>query len=342
MQKLILGIESSCDDTAASIINIEGKILSNIIHTQIEEHAPYSGVVPEIASRSHLNKIERVVSDALGEAGVAIQDIDYIAATGGPGLIGGVLVGTVFAKTISSILSKPYYAINHLEGHILSVTLSHNIDPPFICLLVSGGHCLFVLVNRVGEYKIIGQTLDDSAGEALDKFARMLGLSYPGGPIVEQLAKKGDEKLYSFARPMIGDRTANMSFSGLKTSARNFLLKHPELGENDINDLCASFQKTIKDILCIKSIRALEFVTSDLQTNKFILVGGVAANLYIRKHLDQTLNAHGYQLYVPDVKLCTDNAAMIACAALHRIKNNYPPSNINFTPKSRWSVEDIG
>ena len=341
MAKLILGIESSCDDTAASIINFEGKILSNIVHNQIKEHAAYSGVVPEIASRSHLNRIEQVVLDALSRAGVLIKDLDYVAATGGPGLIGGVLVGTVFAKTISSILSKPYYAIHHLEGHILSVTLSHNIAPPFICLIVSGGHCMFVVVHRVGHYKIIGQTQDDSAGEALDKFAKMLGLGYPGGPIIETLAQKGNEDIYSFAKPMIGDKTANMSFSGLKTSARNFLLTHPEIGAKDINNLCASFQKTIKDILCIKAKRAIEQLMPSFETNKFVLVGGVAANLYIRKHLECTLNAQGYNLYVPDVNLCTDNAAMIACAALQRIKNHYLPSNINFAPKSRWNIEEL-
>lgn len=340
MEKFILGIESSCDDTSVSIIDFKGQILSNIVYSQIKEHSLYSGVVPEIASRSHLDKIDKLLYQALNNANIQLDDINYIAATGGPGLIGGVLVGTVFAKSLSSILSKPYYAINHLEGHVLSVGLNYNVKMPYLCLLVSGGHCMFVLVKEIGKYEILGETLDDSAGEALDKFAKMLGLGYPGGAIIEKLALKGDENKYHFAKPMIHDKSVNMSFSGLKTSARNLLLKINNL-EDVLPDLCASFQKTVKDVLCNKLVKAINNIKNNYDINNFVVVGGVASNIYFRQYLEKTAKEYGYNFYVPDKALCTDNAAMIAFAALQRIKSNKPQSNLTFNPRSRWSLEDL-
>jgi N6-L-threonylcarbamoyladenine synthase len=340
-KKLILGIESSCDDTGASIIDIEGKVLSNRLATQIAEHEPYSGVVPEIASRSHLENINFVVEGALRSAKVDIKEIDYIAATGGPGLIGGVLVGTVYAKALASCLDIPYYPINHLEGHILSAHICHKISFPYICFLVSGGHCLFISVGGVGQYKIIGKSIDDAPGEAFDKFAKMIGIKYPGGPIIEQNAKNGDENKYSFAKPMLYDKTANMSFSGLKTSARNFIINNPELGKKDINDLCASFQKTIGEIFATKANNAINIFEQTYKSNAFIIVGGVASNLYLRDKIAKSIFDKGYMLYAPTIDLCTDNAAMIANACLMRIKANFPASDLSFCPRSRWSVEEI-
>jgi N6-L-threonylcarbamoyladenine synthase len=338
-KKFILGIESSCDDTGASVINENGEILSNILITQILQHASYSGVVPEIAARSHLQNISFIVEEALKKANITINDIDYIGATGGPGLIGGVLVGTVYAKALASSLSIPYYAINHLEGHILSVLLCHKISFPYICLLVSGGHCLFISVAGIGDYKIIGTTIDDAPGEAFDKFAKMLGLEYPGGPIIEKNAKSGDENKYKFAKPIIYDKTANMSFSGLKTSARNFIINNPDLTINDINDLSASFQKTISDIFCIKAKNAINIFEKTHKSDRFVIVGGVASNIYLRNQLKNSIAQKNYNLYAPTIDLCTDNAAMIAYATLMRIKNGVKPTNLSFCPRSRWSIE---
>jgi N6-L-threonylcarbamoyladenine synthase len=218
--------------------------------------------------------------------------------------------------------------------------LCHKISFPYICLLVSGGHCLFISVIGVGQYKIIGTTIDDAPGEAFDKFAKMLGIEYPGGPIIEKNAKNGDENKYSFAKPMIYEKSANMSFSGLKTSARNFLINNPNLNENNINDLCASFQKTVTDIFCIKAKRAIDIFEQNYKSNQFVIVGGVASNIYLRNKIESTIKERGYNLYAPTIDLCTDNAAMIANAGLLRIKNNIAPSELSFCPRSRWNIEE--
>jgi N6-L-threonylcarbamoyladenine synthase len=340
-KKFILGIESSCDDTGASIIDNSRNILSNFLTTQTAQHAPYCGVVPEIASRSHLEKIGFVVENALKIANLSIHDIDYVAATAGPGLIGGLLVGTIYAKALASCLEIPYYAINHLEGHILSILLCEEISFPYICLLVSGGHCLFISVLGVGNYKIIGTTIDDAPGEAFDKFAKMLGMSYPGGPEIEKIARFGDENRFEFAKPIIHDKTANMSYSGLKTSARNFLIKNKNLNENDLNDLCASFQKTVGDIFSVKSKNAIDIFEQSYKSDQFVIVGGVASNLYLRNRIEKSILDKGYKLYAPQINLCTDNAAMIANAALMRINNNFPKSDLSFCPRSRWNIETL-
>jgi len=349
----ILGIETSCDDTSASIIcdniNKDKRILSNIIETQINEHSPYGGVVPEIASRCHINKLPDVIKSAMNEAKCDFKDIDAIAVTAGPGLIGGVIVGVMMAKAISSAADIPIIAVNHLEGHALTARLTDDVKFPYLLLLISGGHCQMLIVENAGEYELIGQTIDDALGEAFDKTAKMLGLGYPGGPIVEKRASNGDKNKFKFPRPIINRQITdkdgyNFSFSGLKTAVLRQIEKiqseKGELSEQDINDICASFQFTCGDIISNRMERAIKFFKQKHpNAENIVIAGGVSANQYLKSRLDETAKPYKMNVFSPPLKLCTDNAAMIAWAGLEKIKLNpddFAP--IDFIPRARWSL----
>lgn len=334
---IILGIETSCDDTGIGIITEEKKILADIVSSQVKEHAPYKGVVPEIASRSHMKALDMALKDALEEANISLQDVDAIAATGGPGLIGGVIVGTMFGKSLAYGLGKPYIAINHLEGHLLSPRITNDLEFPYLMLLVSGGHTQFVAALGLGKYKILGSTLDDAVGEAFDKVGKMLGFEYPAGPLIEKLAEKGDPNRFALPMPLKGRKNPDFSFSGLKTAARELIAKS---NKDDVNDICASFQYIVGEILKERTMKALDTFSEISDSKIFAMAGGVGANKYLRAQLETILSDRNYQLYTPPMNLCTDNGAMIAWAGLERFKAGLI-SDHNFAPKAVWRLEDM-
>lgn len=338
----ILGIETSCDETAAAIVTDDKKILSNIVWSQTE-HEAYGGVVPEIAARAHLEHIESVISHALAEANTSLSEIDAIATTAGPGLIGGVIVGAMTAKAIASVCKKPFIAVNHLEGHALTVRLTNDVPFPYLLLLVSGGHCQFLIVSGVGKYQKLGGTLDDALGEVFDKTAKMLGLGYPGGAMVETLAKNGNPLTHKFPLPLHGRVGCDFSFSGLKTAVR---LKseeitngqNAELSDQQKADICASFQYTATKSILERAQTAINmFKELHPEGKHFVLAGGVAANQYIRSQLLDLLAQHDMELVAPPIKLCTDNAAMIAWAGIERFKLGLI-DGLDFEPRARWSL----
>lgn len=328
----ILGIETSCDETAAAIVTDAREIRANIVLSQLGEHAAYGGVVPEIAARAHMEHLERIIHEALTTAHCKLEDLDAIAVTGGPGLIGGVIVGVMTAKAIASVHKKPFIAVNHLEGHALTVRLTSDIAFPYLMLLVSGGHCQFLIVHGVGDYTLLGGTVDDALGEAFDKVAKMLGLPQPGGPSVEKLARQGNEYAYNFPIPMKGRDGCDLSFSGLKTAVR---LALPDAKKEDI---CASFQRTACDCLIDRARHAIAlFHARYPQGTDFVLAGGVAANQKIREALTGLLTEHGMTLTAPPPALCTDNAAMIAWAGLERFRLGLTDT-LDFEPRARWPL----
>ena len=338
----ILGIETSCDETAAAVVDDAHNILSNVIHTQMQ-HAAYGGVVPEIASRAHIEKIEETVKAALQNANTKLDDIDAIAVTSGPGLIGGVIVGLMFAKGLSAGANKPLICINHLEGHALTCRLTDKVEFPYLLLLVSGGHCQFIICEALGKYKIIGQTMDDALGEAFDKTAKMLGLGYPGGPIVEKMAAEGDANRFKFSLPLSKEkqRSCDFSFSGLKTAV---LREVENLGagitEQDKKDLCASFQNIATQTILDRLNNAVEIYLQSHSERRFVISGGVAANKHIGGAIKAFLAERQFNFYAPPLKLCTDNAAMIAWAGVERFKLGIK-NDLNFVPKARWSLEEL-
>lgn len=337
--KCILGIESSCDDTCVAIVSEPNHILSNIVISQDQEHKPFSGVVPEIAARSHMQNLKNALTSALDESGKSLSDISAIAATTGPGLIGGVIVGAMFGRSIASVLGKPFISINHLEGHLLTIKLTHNINYPYLLLLASGGHCQFINAQGLGKYSILGQTIDDSVGESFDKVAKMLKLGFPGGPKIEQLAKSGDPLKFNLPKPLINSNDCNMSFSGLKTAVNLLIQKLDITDVNIINDVSASFQYTIASVLTSKMRYAIKLY-EQYSNNKLVVVsGGVAANQYLINILKEEADKLGYSLISPPIKLCTDNAAMIAYAGLERL--NESMIDRVFCPKARWSLEEL-
>ena len=338
---IMLGIESSCDETAAAIVVDDKTILANKIASQIQTHAKHGGVVPEVAARAHLEVIDQVIGDALAKAKLKMGDIDGVAATAGPGLIGGVAVGTVTAKAIAAARQIPYYAVNHLEGHALSPRLAGNLSFPYLLLLVSGGHTQLLAVKGPGRYQRYGTTMDDAAGEAFDKCAKAMGLGFPGGPAIEAAAKTGNSKAIDLPRPLKGTPGCHFSFSGLKTAFANKLQKLGGPNAAPVADLAASLQAAIADCLADRTKQAMtrfrdEFSPADGQQPLLVIAGGVAANHYIFNQLQDNANAAGFQLSVPPAILCTDNAAMIAWAALERLE---APDMLDFAPRPRWPLD---
>ena len=321
---IILGIETSCDETAISLIedNETGipKILSNIVSSQFDVHKEFGGVVPELAARSHVEKIDLIAKKAIKESGIELNKISAISATYGPGLIVCLSVGLSFGKGLASTLKIPFIGVNHLEGHALSPKLHDKIDYPYLLLLISGGHSQYLSVNGLGNYKRLGTTIDDALGEAFDKTAKMLGIDFPGGPKIEEFAKKGNAEKYDLPKPIINKGGCNLSFAGLKTAILR-IVKNIK-SEQEKYDLAASFQKTIEDILFVKTKVAFdEFIKLNPGKNyKFVVAGGVAANKEIRKKLIEVSLFHNFKPIFPDLKLCGDNAAMIAMVGLEKFK----------------------
>jgi N6-L-threonylcarbamoyladenine synthase len=339
---LILGIETSCDETAAAVVSDRKDILANVVLSQVAQHVPYGGVVPEIAARAHLEQVEAVIAKALNDANIALADLDAIAATGGPGLIGGVIVGVMTAKAIASVTGKPFIAVNHLEGHALTVRLTHEVAFPYLLLLVSGGHCQFLVVEGVGRYSKLGGTIDDALGEAFDKTAKMLGMDYPGGPAVEKQARSGNERAYSFPVPMKGREGCNFSFSGLKTAIRMKIreMEQEGISEQQKADLCASFQYTVSECITDRAKAAMRlFLQRHPHGRHFVLAGGVAANQYLRGKLERLVEDYGLALVAPPVALCTDNAAMIAWAGMERFQLGLV-DDLGFEPRARWPLHE--
>lgn len=337
---IILGIESSCDETAAALVAGDRKILSNVILSQNKEHAPYGGVVPEIAARAHIEHMDYVIEQAFKEAGCSFLDIDAVAATTGPGLIGGVIVGTMTGKTLASALKKPFIAVNHLEGHALTARLTDDVDFPYLLLLVSGGHCQVLIVEGVGQYKKLGGTLDDALGEAFDKTAKLLGLGYPGGPLVELHAKNGKPKRFSFPLPMKGREGYDFSFSGLKTAVRLAVNEIGMLNEQDVNDICASFQYCAGEVLKDRMKNALKYFSKHYKAKTLVVAGGVAANQYLLGELRSIAKKYRFKVVAPEIKLCTDNAAMIAWAGMERLVLGMTDS-LEVEPRARWPLMEI-
>ena len=327
----ILGIETSCDETAASVVTGEREILSSIIRSQFDVHTPYGGVVPELASRAHITYLDGIIKTALLEAKTTLAEIDAIAVTAGPGLIGGVIVGVMEAKAIASALGKPFIAVNHLEAHALTARLSDNIQFPYLLLLVSGGHTQVLFVEGVGAYKLLGETLDDAVGESFDKLAKSLGLGIPGGPKIEELAKSGNENAFELPRPLLGKPGCDFSLSGLKTAVK----RKVDNGAWSMEDICATFQKTVADIIEDRMRNAISMLHAPC--SNLVVAGGVAANLAIRKKLTSLAAKTNMQLIAPPLKLCTDNAAMVAWAGVERFRLGMV-DGLNFKPVPRWPL----
>ena len=342
---IILGIETSCDETAAAVLTADRRILSNVIHSQIPDHQPYGGVVPEISARNHLIYIDRVIAQALHDANKILDDLDGIAVTSGPGLIGGVMVGVMVAKAIAASLKKPFIAINHLEGHALVARLTHDVPYPYLLMLMSGGHCQMILVKELGDYQLLGKTMDDAAGEAFDKVAKSLDLNYPGGPQVERLAKAGNPKRFLLPRPLKGRAGCDFSFAGLKTAVRQIVETGQIKTDQDRADLCAGFQKAVADCLVDRLKNCLQMISmdGDLLTgdvSHVVLSGGVAANQFLRGTLEETCVKFNKIFVAPPIHLCTDNGVMIAWAGLERLIAG-KLSSLEVAPRPRWPLMDL-
>lgn len=306
----VLAIESSCDETSCAIVKNGRWVISNIISSQIDIHKRFGGVVPEVASRMHLEAINNIVDQALKEAKMSLEDVDVIAVTKGPGLVGALLVGISEAKAISYVTKKPLVGVNHMKGHICAAFITHkDLNPPFICLLISGGHTYLVEVKDFNDMKVIGKTMDDACGEAYDKVARSLGMPYPGGPCVEECAKSGNEKAIDFPRVMLEKDSYDFSFSGLKTAVLNYLNSKKQKNEEiSKEDVCASFQRAVFDVLIYKTKRLMQ----EKNLDKLVVAGGVSANNTLKNEIEKMAKENNYKTYFPKKILCTDNAAMIA------------------------------
>src|SRR5580693_6039302 len=342
---IVLGIETTCDETAAAVVerNAEGqgRILSNVVFSQINEHAAFGGVVPEIAARAHVEVLDSIIAKAMNEAQLPFAALDGIAAAAGPGLIGGVIVGLTMAKSIAFVHNKPLIAVNHLEAHALTARLTDGTAFPYCLFLASGGHTQILGVRGVGDYLRIGGTVDDAIGEAFDKTAKLLGLGYPGGPLVEKEAAQGDPERFALPRPMLGRRDADFSLSGLKTALRIEAGKVAPLSDQDVADLCASFQQAVVDVVGDRLRAGLRIFRLRVDTPKaLVCAGGVAANQAIRKILHRVAFEVGTELVAPPPALCTDNGAMIAWAGAERLALGLT-DGLDFAPRARWPLDQV-
>ncbi|WP_088346845.1 MULTISPECIES: tRNA (adenosine(37)-N6)-threonylcarbamoyltransferase complex transferase subunit TsaD [Rhodomicrobium] len=341
----VLGIETSCDETGVAVIERHadgsGAIRVNLVRSQLREHAEYGGVVPEIAARAHVEALDGMIAAAMREAGLGFADLSAIAVTAGPGLIGGLLVGAVTAKAIGLVHKLPVIPVNHLEGHALTVGLTEGVAPPYLLLLVSGGHTQLLAVNGVGDYRRLGTTLDDALGEAFDKTAKLLGLGFPGGPEVERWAVGGDPRRFALPRPMLGRPEPHFSFSGLKTALRLEAKRLEPLREQDIRDLCASFEEAIAQSVIDRITTAMAIYikqTPEGAPLRLVAAGGVAANMRLRAAMAGVAAQAGFSLHVPPIALCGDNAAMIAWAGAERLAHGLP-FEADFSARARWPLD---
>jgi len=343
---IIVGLETSCDETAVGIVQDtalpEDRILANVVATQFAEHKPYGGVVPEIAARAHLDKLDDVLHEAFKQAGVRLDGVDAIAATCGPGLIGGVMVGAMTGKAIAAVRGLPFVAVNHLEAHALTARLAHDVAFPYLLLLVSGGHCQLLVVQGVGQYRRLGTTLDDAVGECFDKSAKLLGLGYPGGPLLEKAAQKGTPTSFPLPRPMVGRAGCDFSFSGLKTAVRQAVdVAQKPLTCDFVGNMAASLQAAIASVLTDRTAQAFKMLAQDgLKVSALVVGGGVAANGAIRAALTQLAAQNGVPFVAPSVALCTDNGVMIAWAGLERFKLGLT-DDLSVRSRPRWPLESL-
>lgn len=334
---LVLGIETSCDETGIAIYDSERGLLAHALHSQIRMHAEYGGVVPELASRDHIRRVLPLLEQVLGEAAAELRDIDAIAYTQGPGLAGALLVGTSLAEALAFSLNLPTIGIHHLEGHLLSPLLEAQPPAfPFVALLVSGGHTQLMKVDGIGRYELLGDTLDDAAGEAFDKAAKLLGLSYPGGPAISKLAETGRHQHFKLPRPMLGSGDLNFSFSGLKTAVLTLASQNQPLSEQSRADIAHAFQESVVKVLSAKCSNALE----QTGLKRLVVSGGVGANRQLRAALDLAAQKNGFEVFYPRLEFCTDNGAMIAFAGAMRLKHTAPGDHA-FTVRPRWDLAEL-
>ena len=338
---IVLGVESSCDETGLALYDTERGLLAHALHSQVAMHEEYGGVVPELASRDHVKRAIPLLEKILFDSGLSLSAIDAIAYTQGPGLAGALLVGASIANGLALSLGKSVLGIHHLEGHLLSPMLSKNAPEfPFVALLVSGGHTQLMRVDDVGEYTLLGETLDDAAGEAFDKSAKLLGLGYPGGPAISRLAEHGDPSVYALPRPMLHSKNLDFSFSGLKTAVLTLVKNHPgELNENDKANIARSFVEAIVDVLVAKCQTALK----ETKIKRLVIAGGVGANAQLRAALNSAASKKHFQVFYPELELCTDNGAMIAFAGALRLQRNPNAASYDygFTVKPRWPLHEL-
>lgn len=335
----VLGIETSCDETAAAVVRLvdgRAEVLADVVWTQIEEHAPYGGVVPEIAARSHVEKLDSVIASAMAQAGLGFADLDGVAATAGPGLIGGVMVGLMTAKAIALARGLPLIAVNHLEGHALSPRLAGDLPFPYLLLLASGGHCQFLAVEGLGRYRRLGSTVDDAAGEAFDKAAKVLGLGFPGGPAVERAARTGDPVRYPLPRSFLGKPGCDLSFAGLKTAVLRTVQATPDMTHQDRADLAASFQAAVVDVIADRAGNALSMAGPEY--GRLVVAGGVAANGPLRTQLEALAAERRVEFFAPPLRYCTDNAAMIALAGAERLAAGLI-DGLDAPARARWPLD---
>ena len=335
---IVLGIETSCDETAAAVVNSNHEILSECIYSQIKIHEEYLGIVPELAARSHVDHCDKVIAEVLKKSNLSIFDMDAIAATAGPGLIGGLLVGLTSAKVLACAANKPFIGVNHLDGHALMPRLTDKLDFPYLLLLISGGHSMYLSVEAPGKYIVLGQSIDDALGEAFDKTGRLLGLGYPGGPAIEKISKNGIKNKFKFPHPLKGRDNCDFSFSGLKTSVRQLAEKRTPLSYKDKKDIAASFQQTICKIIEERTQKAISmFLKLHPGANVMSASGGVASNNSIKNALLQVAKKNNFKLHIPPAKLCTDNGIMIAWAGIEHRKIGYK-SDYSFDALARWPL----
>ncbi len=342
----VLGIESSCDETAAAVLDEQGRVLAETVASQERAHAPFGGVVPEIAARAHLALLPDMVRAVMARAGLGFKDLGGVAATAGPGLIGGLVVGSFVAKGIALAAGLPYVAVNHLEAHALTARLPGLVPGgapfPYLLLLVSGGHCQCVAVEGVGRHARLGGTVDDAAGEAFDKVAKLLGLGWPGGPALERLASEGDPRRYAFPRPMLGRAGCDFSFSGLKTAVAQEVARHAPgaLPRRLAADIAAGFQAAVVEVLADRAANAMALFAERYGGDLLVAAGGVAANEAVRAGLERAASRHGFRLVAPPLRLCTDNAVMVAWAAMERLRLGLA-DGLDAEPRPRWGLETL-